>query len=63
MKKPIQNFETNELTMDEFLKLVLENGLDYNVEWDESKYIITLNNINKQIKIVDRFLGVNRRII
>jgi len=54
--RKIQNFETNEITMEEFLDLVLENGHDYNVEWgefinDDSQYLITLNNLNKVVQI------------
>jgi hypothetical protein len=45
-----------EITMDGFLDLVLENGLDYNVEWEEfindgKQYIITLNNVSKIVRI------------
>ena len=47
----IQNFETNELTMEEFLEMVLDNGFDYNVEWDDEQYLITLNNLNKVVQI------------
>ena len=48
----IQKFETNEITMEQFLELVLENGLDFSVECeDDAEYIITLNNVHKQIKV------------
>ena len=45
----IQNFESNEIAMEEFLEMVLDNGFDYNVEWDDEQYLITLNNLNKGV--------------
>ncbi len=51
MTLPIQKFESNELTMEEFLDLVLANGHDYNVEWDDEQYLITLNNESKVVRI------------
>lgn len=48
----IQKFESSEITMEQFLELVLENGLDFSVECeDDTEYIITLNTIYKQIKV------------
>jgi len=41
--------ETNEITMEAFLEMVLDNGHDYNVEWDDEQYLITLNNLNKGV--------------
>ena len=51
MSKTIQKFETNEITMEEFLEMVLNNGFDYNVEWDDEQYLITLNNLFKVVRI------------
>jgi ribosomal protein L37E len=47
----IQNFASKELTMEEFIELILENGLDYNVEWNDEQYLVTLNNVHKVVRV------------
>lgn len=48
----IQSFESNEVSISDFLGMVIDNGKDFSIGYsDDSEYFVNLHRIHKQIKI------------